>query len=81
MTIDERAQLAAQAATQVGFYLHGAELTGERAEKRRLLARAFQAYGGLVRQMSELEGLAPNAAREGLEVAAKLREFVEAKAE
>ncbi len=80
MSLDERANLAAQMGNRIPFYLHGAAYAEDRGEKRALLVRAFTAYGSFVRQMSELEQLAPNAAREGLEAAAALREFVEGQA-
>jgi len=80
MSLDERVTLAAQAATRMGFYLHGAALTADRDEKRRLLTRAFTCWAGLTRQVGETEQLAPNCAREGYAEAAKIADFVEGRA-
>jgi hypothetical protein len=80
VTLEDRANLAGQAATQAGFYAHGAALAPDREEKRQLLARAFQAWSLAARQWSELEALAPNCAREGYDEAARLRDVVEGRA-
>jgi hypothetical protein len=80
MTLEERARLAAQTATRLGFDLHGAEYAKDRDEKRRLLTKAFQAWPTLSRHMSELERLAPNCAQEGYAEAARISDFVEARA-
>lgn len=78
MTLDERANLAAQAAIFAGAYAHGARLTDDRAEKRRLLTRAFRAWNLAARQWAELEALAPNSASEGFAEARELQDVVEA---
>jgi protein-arginine kinase activator protein McsA len=78
MTLDQTLTLAAQATTRAGFYLHAASSATDRAEKARLMKRAFHLYATLTPKMNELQQLAPNCAREGFEEAAKIRDFVEA---
>ena len=77
MTLDERANLAGQAAIFAGAYAHGARLAADRDEKRRLLTRAFQAWHLAARQWAELQVLAPNCAEAGLAEAQTLQDVVE----
>jgi hypothetical protein len=78
MTLDQTLTLAAQASTRMGFYLHGAASAKDRAEKFRLMVRAFFIWATLTPKMAAFQQLAPNCAREGFEEAAKIRDFVEA---
>jgi hypothetical protein len=81
MTMDDRAKLAAQIAGHASMWLYAAALTEDKAEKRRMLARGFKSWSLAARNMGLLEQLAPNCAREGFEEAAKIADFVEARAE
>ena len=80
MTIEQLARQAAGHAVAINHHLQAAALTSDRSEKRRLLVRAFVAYGATVRNMSLLERAAPNCAREGLEEAARIGDFVQERA-
>ena len=80
MTLEDRAVLAGQLTGHASFYLLGAAFTEDRAEKRRLLERAFRSWAIAARHMSLLEQLAPNCASEGFSEAAKIQDFVEGRA-
>jgi len=80
MTLEERATIAGQVAGHVSYWLLAASLTEDRAEKRRCLSRAFRSWNIAARNMGELEQLAPNCAKEGYEEAARIADFVEARA-
>jgi hypothetical protein len=80
MTLEDRANLAGQLTSHASFYLLGATVTEDRAEKRRLIARAFRSWSLAARHMSLLERLAPNCAKDGYDEAAKVQEIVERRA-
>lgn len=77
MTLDDRANLAGQAAIFAGAYAHGARLASDREEKRRLLTRAFQAWHLAARQWAEMQAMAPNCAEAGFAEAQILQDVVE----
>jgi hypothetical protein len=77
VTIEQIARQAANHAVAMNQHLQSAACVDDRNEKRRLLVRAFTAYGAAVRNMSLLEQAAPNCAREGLEEAARIGDFVQ----
>jgi hypothetical protein len=80
MSLDDRANLAAQMATRVGFYLHGAALASDRAEKRRLLVRGFHCWAVACRHIKAVEEVAPNAFAEGYAEASKIQDLIEGRA-
>lgn len=75
------ARKAAVCDTRLGFHLlaaSSAEVTRE--ERAKHLERAFRIWRPLARAMSELEQIAPNAARQAAEDDAKAQDFIQGRA-
>jgi hypothetical protein len=78
--IAQAAKTAAVADTMLGFHLHAAAIPGaSREEIAERLERAFRIWFTLARAMSELEQIAPNAARQAAAEDAKAQDFIERK--
>jgi hypothetical protein len=80
MTLEDQANKTAQLASRASFYLHGAALATDRADKRRLLVKAFTVTAHFNRSASSLQAMAPTCAQEGYAEAAKLQDYIEGQA-
>jgi hypothetical protein len=80
MTLDQRTTLAGQLTSHASMWLLAASLAENNTDKRKFLANGFRAWSLAARHIGLLEGLAPNCAREGYDEAARVQDFVEARA-